>query len=168
LNVNVTLNDQTKEQLRKLKLYWALENLDLPVIQSDIMIKKSELCHYRIEDVNWYEMRKVTQRLGYIGYSTTFKIAKGFYLRSGSYRNQSYSVDSMKLIDTGTLYLTNKRLIFTGSKKNSIIHLDKILDFKPYNDGVEIGKETGKSPTIQLNESADIFCIMLERILNER
>lgn len=168
LNVNVQLNDQTKEQLRKLKLYWALENLDLPVIHPDIVIQKSELCHIKIANVNWYELRSVRQRVSYSGYSTSFKIAKGFYLRSGSYRPQSYSVDTMKLIDTGTLYLTNKRIIFTGTKKNSNIRIDKILDFTPYSDGLEIGKDTGKSPTLQMTQNADIFCMMLERLLNER
>jgi len=168
LNINVQLNEQTKEQLRKLKLYWALENLDLPIIHSDIAIQKSEVCHLKISNVSWYELRSVRQRVSYSGYSTSFKVAKGFYLRSGSYRPQSYSVDTMKLIDTGTLYLTNKRIIFTGTKKNSNIRIDKILDFTPYTDGVEIGKDTGKSPTLQMTQNADIFCMMLERLLNER
>ncbi len=53
LNVNIQLNEQTKEQLRKLKLYWALENLDLPIIQPDIVIQKSEVCHMKITNVNW-------------------------------------------------------------------------------------------------------------------
>lgn len=168
LNINVQLNEQTKEQLRKLKLYWTLENLDLPIIKSDIAIQKSEICHLKISNVNWYELRSVRQRASYNGYSTSFKVAKGFYLRSGSYKSQSYSVDTMKLIDTGTLYLTNKRIIFTGGKKNSNIRIDKILDFSPYTDGVEIGKETGKSPTLQMTKNADIFCMILERLLNER
>lgn len=168
LNINVQMNDQTKEQLRKLKLYWALENLDLPIIQSDIAIQKSEVLHFKVPNVNWYELRSVRQRVSYSGYSTSFKVAKGFYLRSGSYKPQSYSVDTMKLIDTGTIYLTNKRIIFTGDKKNSNIRIDKILDFTPYSDGVEIGKETGKSPTLQMQQHADIFCMILERLLNER
>jgi hypothetical protein len=168
LNVNLKFNEQTKDQLRKLKLYWAIENLDLPVILPDIVIQKSEVCHMIIQCVNWYELRSIRQRTSYSGYSTSFKIAKGFYLRSGSYSSQSYSVDTMKLIDTGTLYLTSKRIIFTGTKKNSNIRIDKILNFIPYKDGVEIGKETGKSPTLQIHQHADIFCMMLERLLNER
>jgi hypothetical protein len=168
LNVTLTLNEQTKEQLRKLKLYWAIENLDLPVIHPNIVLQKTEVCHMITQRVNWYELRSVRQRTSYSGYSTSFRIAKGFYLRSGSYSSQSYSVDAMTLIDTGTLYLTNKRIIFDGTKRNSNIRIDKILNFTPYTDGVEIGKETGKSPTLQMSQNADIFCMMLERLLNER
>jgi hypothetical protein len=74
----------------------------------------------------------------------------------------------MTLIDKGTLYLTNKRLILTGAKKNANIRLDKILNISPYSDGVEIDKETGKKPVLQFTDRADIFCIMLERLLRER
>jgi hypothetical protein len=118
--VDIQLSHQTKEELSKLKLYWALENLDLPVIQSDITIQKSEFCHLKIPNVNWYELR---------------------------------ARQKMNLIDTGTLYLTNKRIIFTGRNKNSNIHIDKILDIILYSDGVKIRKETGKSPTLQMTQN---------------
>ncbi len=145
-----------------------MENLALPVVQPDIVIQKNEVCHIQIKDVNWYELRNVRQSVRYSGYSTNIKIAKGFYLRSGSYSPKSYSQDIMKLIDSGTLYLTSKRFIFMGTKKNTNIRIDKILNFTPFTDGVEIGKETGKCPTLQMKHNADIFCMMLERLLNER
>lgn len=168
LNIEVKLNDQTRQQLQKLKLYWALENLELPTIQPDIALQKSERCYFQRANVNWYELRTVRQRVSYSGYSTSFRVAKGFYLRSGSYAPRSYTSDQMTLIDNGTLYLTNKRIIFTGNKKNSNIRLDKVLNITPYSDGVEIDKETGKSPTLQFAEQADIFCMILERLLRQR
>lgn len=166
LHVNIQLNEKTKEQLRKLKLYWALENLDLPVVQTSLKLQKSEICHLQIPTVKWYELRKVRQKRG-SSYSTSIKVSKGFYLRSGSSSSSSYSVDTMTHIDTGTLYLTNKRIIFDGTKKTSNIQLGKIINLTPHMDGVEIDKETGKSPTLQMKQNADVFCIMLERLLNE-
>ncbi|MBC5994020.1 hypothetical protein [Pontibacter cellulosilyticus] len=168
LNVTLEVNEQTKRQLQQLKLYWALENAELPSIQPDILLQKSEKCYISIPGVKWHELRTVRHRTSYSGYSTSFRVAKGFYLRSGSYTPRSYSTDEMKLIDSGTLYLTSKRLIFAGSKKNSIIHLTKILSITPYSDGLEIGKDTGKSPLLQLPNRTDVFSIMLERLLRER
>lgn len=167
LNVTIQLDEKTRGQLQKLKTYWAIENLDLPVIQTGIVLQKTENCHFQLSNVNWYELRSVRQRSSYSS-STSFRVAKGFYLRSGSYKSKSYSIDQMTLIDNGTVYLTNKRVIFTGNKKNSNIRLDKILSLQPYSDGVEIGKETGKSPTLQVPERADVFCMILERLLRER
>jgi hypothetical protein len=168
LNIDVKIDDENKEIFNKLKKYWALENLELESIDTDIALQRNEKCHLVIQNVNWYELRSVRQRLSYSGYSTSFKVAKGFYLRSGSYKPRSYSTDEIKLIDNGTLYLTNKRIIFTGLKKNSNIKLDKILSITPYSDGLEIDKETGKSPTLSLPQRPDVFCIILERLLRER
>lgn len=168
LNIKVSLNDQTKEQLGRIKLFWALENLDLPVIDTDLSLPKSENCYLSIPNVNWNELRTIRKKVSYSGYSASFKVIKGVYLRSGSYSPKSYSADEMTLIDMGTVYLTNKRIIFVGQKKNSNIKIDKILSVFPYTDGVEIDKETGKSPLLQFNERADIFCIILERLLNEK
>jgi len=168
LNVTITHDKETKEQLRKLKLYWALENLELPEVETTIALQKSECCYAVIDNVVWHELRSVRQRTSYTGYSTSFRIAKGFYLRAGSYTPRSYATDQMKLIDSGSLYLTNKRIIFTGTKKNSTIRLEKIIFITPYADGVELGKETGKSPLLLLPERADVFCIILERLLRER
>jgi len=168
LDVDIKLNDETRAQLQKLKLYWALENLELPGVQTQIVLQKSESCFIIIKNVDWHELRSVRQRNSYSGYSTSFRIAKGFYLRSGSYKPAIHTTDELKLIDSGTLYLTNKRIIFTGIKKNSNVRLDKILNITPYSDGLEIDKETGKSPVLILPERADIFCIILERLLRER
>lgn len=168
LNIEVKLDEENKAIFDKLKKYWALEHLELEGLDTEIVLQKAEKCFVVIDNVNWHELRSVRQRVNYSGYSTSFKVAKGFYLRSGSYKPQSYSTDEMKLIDSGTLYLTNKRIIFTGLKKNSNIKLDKILNITPYTDGLEIAKETGKSPMLILPERPDVFCIILERLLRER
>jgi hypothetical protein len=168
LNVNLQFSQQTKAQLDKLKLYWALENLDLPVIHPGIVLQKSEQCYLEISNVHWYELRSVRQKAGAASYASGARITKEFYLRPGNNTLQSQTNLQLKLIDTGTLYLTSKRLIFNGVKKNSTIQLGKIIDLTPYSDGVEIDKETGKSPTLQMPGKADIFCIILERLLIER
>jgi hypothetical protein len=168
LNVSLQFNEQTKAQLEKLKRYWALENLDLPVIQPGIVLQKSEQCYLEIPQVNWHELRSVRQKAGAVQYAPGAGITKEFYLRPGNRTLQSQSNLQLTLIDTGTLYLTSKRVIFNGVKKNATIQLAKIIDLTPYSDGVEIDKETGKSPTLQMPEKADVFCILLERLLIER
>lgn len=165
LNITLEINKKTQEQLNKLKMYWALENLDLPVIDVPITMQKSEVCHLKVPGVHWHELRSAGRGNTYGSYSPALKVAKAFYLQSGS---NTTNAQILKLIDNGTLYLTNKRIIFAGDKKTSNIKIDKILEITPYSDGVEIRKETGKSPTLQMKHNADVFCVMLERILGER
>lgn len=166
LNINPVFDNAITWKLQKLKLYWQLENLPLPVVQPNIMLQKGEVCHMYVPNVSWYELRKVTLRTGRTGYAASIKIAKGFYLRSSSYTPHRYSTDQMTFIDSGVVYLTGKRIIFTGKTKNSNIRLEKILDFTPLNDGVQIHKDAGKSPQLRMPTSVDVFCLILARVLN--
>jgi hypothetical protein len=65
---------------------------------------------------------------------------KGLSYRLGSVGVGRTTEDSVVLVDTGTIYVTNKRLIFDGARTNTSIRLNKILSFTPYSNGVEIDK----------------------------
>jgi len=80
---------------------------------------------------------------------------------------QRVTEDVWQTIDTGHIYLTNKRLIFMGNLGNKIIRLNKILDITPYKNGVDIQKETGRSPFLEFSENVDIFSMMLVRLMDE-
>ena len=165
LNVTIQQNEATKQSLQKLKHYWALENLELPEIKTDIPMQKAEQCYFEALNINWYELRS---RVNYNSHTASFRTAKDFYLQSGPYKPKHNSSGEVTLIDNGALYLTNKRILFMGNKKNSIIRLDKILNLTPYIDAIGIGKETGKSPILEIPEKADICCLILERLIREQ
>ncbi|MGV3597295.1 MAG: hypothetical protein ACO1PI_05455 [Bacteroidota bacterium] len=168
LDVAVTMDTDTRRKYERLKLYWALENLSLPEISSDVKLQKSEKCYFQSANVSWYELRSVRGRTSYSGYSSRIKVAKGFYLNMGTYSSHTPTSQEYKLIDKGTLYLTNKRIIFTGGLKNSNIRLDKILYIQPSTDGVEINKDAGRNPILTFKGDMDVFCIITERLLNEK
>ena len=166
LNVEIKIDDASKAQLEKMKLYWLIENGELPVKQVGINLQKSEQCYYSTS-VEWLETRTVTQRINYGGPSYRIKIMKGFYYRAGSVKVQRISTEQLQTIDRGTFYVTNKRLIFVGNKKNSNIHLAKILSITPYSDGIGIEKDTGKSPILRVSNNADILAMTIGRMIND-
>ena len=166
LSIDLKVDDKSKEVLDRCKLYWQIENGDLPTIVPDINIQKSENLYFRTS-VKWLEQRKVTKRINYGGPTARIKIAKGVYYRMGSVGVQKVSEDVWQTIDSGQLYLTNKRLIFMGRNGNKTIQLNKILDFKPYKNGIDIQKETGKSPFLEFNHNVDIFSMILVRLMDE-
>ena len=167
-NLNITLpsDSATKADLDRMKLYWAIENGELPVQSIWINLQAGERCYYNTQ-VEWYENRTVTQRVNYSGPSYRVKIMKGVYYRWGSSNVQRITQDVLKLIDTGTVYITNKRIIFTGQRKNSNIPLKKVLSITPYSDGVGIDKDTGKSPVLSVAANADILAMMISRMMND-
>jgi hypothetical protein len=135
LRISLQLDEKNRKQLEKLKLYWALENLPLPTIETDITLQKNEECYLDLSHVEWNELR---------------------------------SVKGLKLIDRGTLYLTDKRIIFDSGQKKSMIRLEKIVGIVRHEYGVEIHKDAGKTPFLKMAKGCDIFCIVLERLLREK
>lgn len=162
--IKFSIDSKKEELLERYKLYWKLENEELPVIKSDIIIQKSEKLHFRT-NVKWLEQRRITKRINYGGPTARIKIAKGLYYRIGSLSVQRATEDIWQTIDSGQLFLTNKRLIFMGSSGNKTIRLNSIIDFKPYTNGVDIQKETGKSPFLEFYDNVDLFALTLSRLM---
>ena len=166
LNVNLQTDDKTRLKLDRFKLYWVIENDNIPEINVPLSLEKNEKCYFQT-NCEWYEMRTITQRINYSGTTASIKIMKGVRYRVGSIKPQRITSEQWKKIDIGTMYLTSKRIIFVGQSKNSNIKLQKILSFTPYSDGVEISKDTGRNPLIRFTNNTDIFSLILSRLLNE-
>lgn len=163
LNIDLLFSNEITKKLEKLKLYWKLEHFPLSAIACDIVIQKSEQCYFKINSVKWYELKSL--QLKPLHYSLNIKDLKAFYLNS-YYKKSNNS--TYKYIDSGNLYLTNKRIIFTGKHKDLNIRSEKILRLSPKSDGVEIDKETIKSIFIQFPEKADEFSLILDKLIRER
>ncbi len=166
LNVNLDLDSKSREAFDKMKRYWIIENGELPALQVDINLQKNETCYVQTR-ADWHELRTVTKRINYAGPSARIKIMKGLSYRVGSVSVERVTSEHMQHLDSGILYVTNKRLIFTGQKKNANIRLDKILSITPYSDGIEVVKDAGRNPVFIVPSNADILSMTLSRIINE-
>lgn len=159
-------DENTKKLLDRYRLYWLINNGDIPTIDVNINLQKQEKCFFKA-NVDWYEYRKTPRRINYSGPTVRLKITKGFYWRIGSLNFQPISEEVLTYLDSGTIYLTNKRLIFIGNYKNQSIQLSKILDFIVYKNGVQLQKQTGRSPFLLFSDDIDLFAMILERVLRE-
>lgn len=166
LKINIKFNESDKTKIEKLKLIWAIENEELQIVTVPINLQKNELCYFT-SYVDWLENRTVTKRINYGGPTARIKIMKGVYYRAGSVNVQRVTSEELQLIDSGKLYLTNKRIIFVGNKKNASIQLSKILSINPFSDGVGVEKDSGKSPIFRLSTNADILAMTLTRVIND-
>jgi len=167
LHIDLSFETSTRTLIDKYKLFWQIDNGNIPALTTDISLQKNELCYFCI-DINWLEQRTITKRVNYSGPSFRVKIAKGLSYRVGSISAQRITEDVWKIIDTGKLYLTNKRIIFMGSKGNKTVTINKILDFNVYSNGIEIQKDSGKSPFLEFNKDTDVFAVILGKLLLEK
>lgn len=167
LNVSVNMSEESKSTLERFKKLWIIENGDLPIITPEIMLPKNEVCYLK-SSVNLYENRKVTKRVGYAGPTARVKIMKGVYFRAGNVGVTRQTEDTLTNIDSGNLYITNKKILFKGNIVNKTYRYNQIIDIIPYSDGLELVKDTGKSPTfISLDESGEIIASTIARVMKD-
>jgi len=69
---------------------------------------------------------------------------KGIYIGGG----ESSSVQGLKQLDSGTLTLTTKRLVFTGSMESRVVSIKDIVSVEPLPDAIEVS--TGKRAKRQI------------------
>lgn len=98
----------------------------------------------------------------------TFGPAELHEMRKERFRGASF--DKLTKIDRGTVYLTDRRLIFSGDLKLVSVRYDAVLEFRRYSDALLLRKETGKSPYILIDPPAalELAVLVLNRLLAER
>ncbi len=163
-NMHVTVNF-SGDGISKYRKYWDIENAELKPIEAPINLQKNENLYFTA-NIEWYEERTRTTTVSYGGVSTKFRICKGVYLRGGSIAPTRNTEEYLKFIDNGSVYLTNKRIIFMGQHGNKLIPYSKILAFTPFSDGIEIDKDTGKKPFFKIDDS-ELMGIYLARLLKD-
>ncbi len=57
LNVKLDLDQKTKDHFKKIKLFWIIENGELPICKVDINLQKNEVCYYT-DFIEWEELRR--------------------------------------------------------------------------------------------------------------
>ncbi|MCW3466442.1 hypothetical protein [Chitinophaga nivalis] len=137
LDVDILQDRAIRQQLDDAESCWRLEHEPLPGITPDIDLPQQETCYFRCTGVRWYEDRSIGR-----------------------------GMSQPTLIQTGTLYITNKQLLFTASDKTSKIKLEKILRFNQQANTITIIKDTGRNPTLDLGESTDKLAIILKRVMD--
>ncbi len=151
--------NNSSNPLKKPRLFRDLEEDEsLPAIDAGINLQRRERCHFQCY-ADWYELKPVLRR------------------RDRGPRTIEHNVDSQESeeavivqglpeqepvhIDYGRVFLTNRRLIFLGARRNTTVQLRKILDFTPYAKGIEIQKDSGKGFFLAFTDRIDVFATIL-------
>ncbi|MDP3442351.1 MAG: hypothetical protein Q8T08_05770, partial [Ignavibacteria bacterium] len=167
-NLRATLNvtPETQNQIDSMKALWNIENGDLPPLEVEIILQKSEFCVFT-KAVDYLEKRKITTGYNYGGPSFRLKIAKGIYYRAGNVRGSRQTEDILTKIDSGRFYITNKRVLFYGTLGNKTIRYNQIIDFEVYSDGLRISKATGKDAVFSFDNETQLAGAYLARCISE-
>ena len=166
LGAQIVLDQRTQEHLQTFRLLWAIENAQLPAVDVDINLQRAEIAHWYGNAVR-FEHRKTIRRIGYAGPALNIRLMRGVYWRAASYKPAVSVTESLDPVESGRLYLTNKRLFDVGERRTTSIRLQGILGFVPYTDGMEVQKSSGKNQIWGRIERAAILHRILARVVQE-
>ena len=132
-------------ELEKLNQVTILKNLEMGILPPKprdlpIILGKEETLLWAFNGVTLYE-EKITKEWKGRSSGFSFRIIKGVYYRTGGIKGKPIEHSSMNPIGTGTLYITNKNLIFHSVNKGLKIGYKKLVGLSPYSDGVEIQRD---------------------------
>ena len=117
-----------------------------PRSQLPFNLMKSEEMVALFDDVQYG--KEVTRR-EYRGQSmgASIRLAKGLYLRPGTFRGKPIETTSMEHQDHGTLGLTTKHIYYIGEStgRSFRIRLEKIVSFNPCSNGLELMRDTASA-----------------------
>ena len=162
--VHIVPDKATAEQFDRFALLWRIENGEFPEIPTDVNLGAGEVCHFQ-SSATLHEIRSRIRRVSYHGPTARIRIMKGVYYRLGSFEPSIVRDEHLEQVDSGTLYLTNKRLLYRGARKSSSIRLNKILAFRVAEDGLIVEKETGRHPHFQLVGDVELGAVVLGSLL---
>lgn len=137
----------------------ALEPLDVP-----INLQKNEECYW-FGEAGWLEYRSVTRRVSYAGPTVSIPIMKGVRYRVGSIAPSVERTSELVPIDSGTVYVTNKRVFFDGRLKNTTIAWKALAGVQLLQGAVVLEKNTGKSPHLTIAGGAPEAAALIARAM---
>ncbi len=162
--------EREREELYKKQVeWWLTEDLSIHAKKIDgLKLSKNEYCYYKSsEPINWKEDRVSTRRINYGGLTATIHIAKGLNYRLGSINTAINKSTHIVTVLTGTLFLTNKRIIVASDNQIKAYTFKRLLKMEPYSDGVALYSSAGKRVILDGFTDATHFNIYLDRLTSE-
>lgn len=166
LGVTMTHDENTRRRIERCRLLAQIENGQLPKVSTDLLLQRGETCHARF-DCSLHELRTVTRAVAYHGPSGRIRIMKGLSWRYGYVNVHRVTNEQLKSIGSGTLLITNKRLLFNGRTRNVSLPLTRIVHFALFTDGLQIEKDRGKDQFFRGAGDLELTGAILETCLRQ-
>jgi hypothetical protein len=106
----------------------------------------------------------------FVGGSQGFSIplGHGFRYRISSFRGHPVQSEYLAHLDTGKLVVTNKRLVFLGTKREVSTPIAKLLQIEPYSDAIGIAREGKETKEIYLVPTPAYVVQILQWVISQQ
>lgn len=142
INLPAKYKDSEISRIGQAKMLKQLQGGIIPQtnIAAPILLSKDEAVLWCYDGVTmWQEKIKKEFVGGHSGF--TFRIVKGVNYRTGSFKGHPVEHSYMDNAGTGSLYITNKHIIFHSPMRSVKISYKKIIGLNPYQDGMGVQQD---------------------------
>ena len=95
-------------------------------------------------------------------------LGHGFRYRVSSFRGHPVQSEYLAHLDTGKLIVTNKRLVFLGTKREVSTPIAKLLQIEPYSDALGIAREGKETKEIYLVPNPAYVVQFLQWVISQQ
>lgn len=110
------------------------------VINAPIILAKGEDALWCYNNVTMYQEKIRREYVGSTG-GFSFRVMKGVRYRTGGFKGHPVETSYMENMGIGSLYVTNKNIIFMGQTRSIKVPYSKIIGINPYSDGMEVQRD---------------------------
>jgi hypothetical protein len=139
----------TQAHFDRFALLWQIEHGELPAIAVRIKLLAAEICHF-YGPARWFEPAGGVAPGSTRRSAPSIRVAKGASYRMDTHPTARPEPDGSVEIDKGTLYITSKRFIFDGPRKQAAIRHSDVIAIEAWADGFLLEKTAGKFPLITI------------------
>ncbi|MDF9798473.1 hypothetical protein OKW21_003736 [Catalinimonas alkaloidigena] len=167
LGIEPQLDTATQAELAKYRLFWQIENGELPSIYVPIKLKAEEYAYF-LTDVQSYEERKSEKEDATTSASSLkIKLSNSNYWHPEHTSPFTAEEEQWKSIVSGKAYISSQRIILREKEKENekSVKLSVIKNFVVYPNGLMLIRDKQKKIFLQTNAYTDVFSMILGRVL---
>lgn len=130
-----------------------------------VMLGKGETLLWTYNGVTMYEEKIEKQYQGRRG-GFSFRVMKGVTYHTGGTRLKPVEYSYMDKKGVGTLYVTNKHIIFQGSTAAQKVAYAKMIGVTPYSDGIEVHRDGANAKRLTFQGFDSWFLMNVLSLIN--
>lgn len=149
---------------------WYLQNtgkIQPPLMEGITFNQQKDEKVLYAEPCGQLKTKTITEKIGLSGMSVSIPITKGVKYRIGSFTPSVKTRTELQAQDRGNFLITNKRVLFVGTKGNFSIPIGKLVNVGPTDYGLCLQKENTANPKMLALWNYDLPLMILSKLVNE-
>lgn len=165
LNLTIDIGDSNRRVLEECKIYWLIENGQLPVVRSRVELYEGEECHFEIPNVYLYSFEDDQVQDNKLSFIKRGQVAKAISLLLNDKAIRAIDTDHLVYKDNGAVFLTSARIILETSMGIESISLPEIRQFEVYGNGIELSLKSEPNIFLVFEKHLKLAAMLLNRMM---